>query len=340
LTNPLTSIHALAPLRLSFAGGGTDFPHYFEEHGGAVLSATMDWYARVTVQPRDDRQVRLRSLDLGHLVEYHVDEDPVYDGILDLAKAAVRRMGVSGGIEMDIRSDAPAGSGLGGSSALVTAIVAALSAAAGREPSPEELAQLSYTIEREDAGIPGGMQDQYAAAYGGFNVVEFSSDGVWVVPIRIDAPVLEELERRLLLCYTGHIRTDLGLIDEQIRMYREGREETLLGMKGLHEMVYAMREVLESGDIGRFGEMLHEAYESKKLMNPHVVRGTPTDVLYERARELGATGGKLCGAGGGGYLLLYCEPQYQMAVKRELSTLGGQFASFGFNPSGVSVRKE
>src|SRR5919202_3069775 len=94
-------IRAFAPLRLSFAGGGTDFPHYFEEHGGAVLSATMDWYARVTVQPRDDRQVRLRSLDLGHLVEYHVEEDPVYDGILDLAKAAIRRMGVSGGIEMD-----------------------------------------------------------------------------------------------------------------------------------------------------------------------------------------------------------------------------------------------
>ena len=341
MTEPTApSIHAIAPLRLSFAGGGTDFPHYFEHHGGAVLSATMDWYAHVTVHPRADQQIRLRSLDLGHVVEYHVEEEPVYDGILDLAKAAVRRMGVPGGIDMDIRSDAPAGSGLGGSSALVIAMVGALSALTGRTLSPSELAETSYTIERVDLKIPGGMQDQYSAAFGGFNIVEFSSDGVRVVPLNVGETTLVELGRQLLLCYTGHVRTDLGLIDEQIRLYREGREETLLGMKGLHEMVYAMRDTLETGEIERFGQMLHDAYESKKLMNPDVVKGTSTDVLYDRARELGATGGKICGAGGGGYLLLHCEPQHQAAVKEGLEALDGQFAPFRFNPSGLTIRTE
>ena len=125
LTHPVP-IHAVAPLRISFVGGGTDFPHYFQEHGGAVLSSTIDHYVRVTIVPRDDRQVVVRSLDLDQLVEYHLDEGPVYDGVMDLAKAAIERIGVPGGIEMSIGSEAPAGSGLGGSSALVTAAVAGL----------------------------------------------------------------------------------------------------------------------------------------------------------------------------------------------------------------------
>jgi D-glycero-alpha-D-manno-heptose-7-phosphate kinase len=305
-----------------------------------VLSATIDWYAHVALWPRDDEQVRLRSLDLGHVVEYHLDEEPVFDGVLDLAKAAVRRIGAPCGIDVEIRSDAPAGSGLGGSSALVVAVAGALAMLGGRQLPPHQLAELSYTIEREDLAIPGGMQDQYAASFGGFNVVEFGSEGVRVEPVKTGADTLEALRERLLLCYTGHVRTDLGLIDHQIRMYNEGREETLLGMKGLYEIVYAMRDELEAGNLDRFGGMLHEAYESKKLMNPHVVRGAPIDQLYERARQLGVTGGKLCGAGGGGYLAMYCQPDAQAEVKREVQRLGGQFAPFRFHSGGLDVSLE
>ena len=129
-------IHAAAPLRLSFAGGGTDFPHYFEQHGGAVLSATIDRFAQATLLPRDDEQIVLRSLDLGHLVEYHLDRGPDYDGVMDLPKAAIARIGVPTGVDVEIRSDAPAGSGLGGSSALVTAVVGALAMLAGRRLIP------------------------------------------------------------------------------------------------------------------------------------------------------------------------------------------------------------
>jgi D-glycero-alpha-D-manno-heptose-7-phosphate kinase len=328
-------VHAAAPLRISFVGGGTDLPHWFERHGGAVLSATIDHYAHVTVEPRDDAQIRIRDLRLEQLVQYHLDDSPVYDGVVDLAKAAIRRIGVDRGVDVDIRSDAPPGSGLGGSSALVTAAVGALSAFRGLTRSRDEVARLSYAIEREDLGIAGGWQDQYAATFGGFNLIEFSADGATVTPLRADPGVLAKLQVNLLLCYTGGVRTNLGLIDTQIRMYHEGREETIQGMKQLQTMAYEMRDALESGDVDGLGAMLHEAYESKKRMNPHVADGTAIERLLEVARASGAVGGKICGAGGGGYLLLYCRPNRQPRVREELERLGGQFASFAFEPSGV-----
>jgi len=330
-------IRAKAPLRISFVGGGTDLPHYYEEHGGAVLSSTINRYAYVTVYPREDREVRIRSLDMGYLVRYDLYEGPVYDGVLDLAKAAIQRMGVECGIEVAIRSDAPAGSGLGGSSALTAAMLGALAALKGQAISTYDLAELNYVIERVDLKIAGGKQDQYATTFGGFNLIEFHKDRVIVNPLRIDRDILNDLEAHLLLCYTGRVRPDLGLVEQQIRFYREGRQETLKGMKRLHEMVYEMKDALLTGCLDRFGEMLHEAYENKKRMNPHISKGTPADILYEAARRHGAIGGKLCGAGGGGYLLLYCETGRQQEVRQELERLGGQFTDFAFDGWGLQV---
>ncbi len=332
-------ILATAPLRISFVGGGTDFPHYFERHGGAVLSATIDHAARVRLVPRSDRQVRIRSLDLGHLVEYHLEEGPEYDGVMDLPKAAIARMGVDSGIDVDIASDAPPGSGLGGSSALVTACVAALAMLADRTLDRTEVARLAYTIEREDLGIAGGCQDQYAAAFGGFNLLEFGTDGaVQVSPLALSEHVIAELRSYLLLCYTGHVRTDLGLIHDQIQMYRDGREDTIVGMKHLHTMAYEMRDEIEQGNLDRLGPLLHEAFESKKLMNPRITDGTPIEQLFDVAQSAGASGGKICGAGGGGYLLLACRPDMQPTVRGELERLGGQFAEFAFRHHGAEAR--
>jgi D-glycero-alpha-D-manno-heptose-7-phosphate kinase len=332
------TVRATAPLRISFVGGGTDFPHYFERNGGAVLSATIDHYAHVDVTPRQDHQVTIRSLDLGHLVEYHLEEGPVYDGVMDLPKAAIARIGSRAGLDVDIASDAPPGSGLGGSSALVTACVGALAALEDLPLSTFEVARLAYAIERDDLQITGGWQDQYAAAMGGFNLLEFSSDGVAVTPLALDEGAVAELRSHLLLCYTGRVRTDLGLIDAQIRMYREGREETIVGMKQLHEMAYEMRDALEAGDLGSLGGLLRQAYESKKRMNPHIAEGTPIERLMNAAHESGAAGGKICGAGGGGYLLLACRPDRQPAVRAALEALGGQLADFSFRSGGVEAR--
>jgi D-glycero-alpha-D-manno-heptose-7-phosphate kinase len=331
----IVAIRAVAPLRISFVGGGTDFPHYFEEHGGAVLSATIDHQVRVTIVPRKDRHVIVRSLDLGHLVEYHLDAGPVYNGVMDLAKGAIARVGVSDGIEVDIESDAPAGSGLGGSSALVTAVVAGLALLGGRRLEAHELARLCYSIERDDLGISGGWQDQYAAAFGGFNLLEFSRKGVQVSPVRAKPDTMARLEECLMLCYSGAVRRNAGLIDRQIELYRQGREETILGMKQLHEIAYSMRDAIERNAPDDLGGMLGDAFVAKRRMNPHIAEHTPIEAMLSLAQAAGAGGGKICGAGGGGYLLLYCRPSAQPIVRSKLEGLGAQFAPFAFHADGV-----
>lgn len=332
-----TIIRAKAPLRVSFAGGGTDLPHYYEQYGGAVLSSTINLYAFATLFSREDNEIGIRSLDLGRLVRYSLAQEPVYDGVLDLAKAAIQRIGINHGIDLDVRLEVPAGSGLGGSSALTAAVLGAVAAANGCSLSSYELAELNYVIERKDLQIAGGKQDQYATTFGGFNLIEFYSDRVLVTPLRIDRAVLNDLEAHLLLCYTGKVRPRLGLIDQQVRFFQEGRRETLEGMRRLHEMAHEMTEALLTGNLRRFGEFLHEAYLNKKKMNPHVTEGTTSDQLYEAALQHGAVGGKLCGAGGGGYLLLYCETSRQQDVINALERLGGRFTNFSFEGMGLQV---
>jgi D-glycero-alpha-D-manno-heptose-7-phosphate kinase len=334
-----TPIDSVAPLRISFVGGGTDFPHWFDEHGGAVLSATIDHCVRIRVVPRDDRQVSVRSHDLGHLVEYHLDEGPDYDGVMDLPKAAIARIGVDTGVDVEIHSDAPPGSGLGGSSALVTAVVVALAMLADRDLTAAQVADLAYRIEREDLGISGGWQDQYAAAFGGFNLLEFSRSGVRVRPIRVGADAIAELNRNLLLCYTGAVRRNVGLIERQIEMHREGREDTILGMKRLQEMAFAMRHAIEAGDVATIGPLLTDAFQAKKQMNPFITDDTPIDRMLRGAVEAGATGGKICGAGGGGYLLIAAAPATHANVRRALTALGGQLAPFAFSQTGVRATR-
>ena len=328
-------VHATAPLRISFVGGGTDFPHYYEDHGGAVLSTTIDLHVRVTITPRADRQVTVRSLDLGHLVAYDLDDGPEYDGVMDLAKAAIERIGVASGVDVDIRSDAPPGSGLGGSSALVVAMTAGLAALGSIEMTADELARVSYSIEREDLGISGGFQDQYATAFGGFNLIEFGRDEVRVTPVRVADGTLEQLEAHLLLWYTGSVRRNVGIIDRQIALWREGREETRMGLKELHELAYVMRDAIEGGSRDDLGELLRAAFESKRRMNPSITEHTSIDEMLTLARGAGATGGKVCGAGGGGCLLLACHPAARPAVERELGRLGGRVVPFRFHPRGV-----
>jgi len=330
-------IRAKSPLRVSFAGGGTDLPAWYDQRGGAVLSSTISRFAYVTLYPRRDREIKIRSVDLGYADTYDVTAEPVYDGVLDLAKAVIRRTGVQEGMSLDIRSDAPAGSGLGGSSALTGAVLGAVSTYAARQLTRYELAELNYEIERIELGISGGKQDQYATTFGGFNLIEFNEDGVLVNPLRIDGDVLDDLEAHLLLCYTGGVRVDGRLVDRQIEYYSKGREESVVGMSRLRELAFEMKKALLRGHLSDFGRLLGEAYENKKRMNPHVAEGTVADKLYDAARSAGALGGKLLGAGGGGYMLFYCETDRQHQVRRSLEALGGSIAHCSFDGMGLRV---
>jgi D-glycero-alpha-D-manno-heptose-7-phosphate kinase len=332
-----TIIRAKSPLRISFAGGGTDIPGYYEEQGGAVLSGTINRYAYVTLYPRNDCKVGIRSLDMGYAVNYGLEETPVFDGILDLAKAVIARIGLERGVDIDIRSDAPAGSGLGGSSALTSALIGAIAEFQGTRFSPYEFAELNYTVERIDLGIAGGKQDQYATTFGGFNHIEFSSEHVLVNPLRIDPGLLNDLEAHLLLCFVGRVRSNLNLVAKQVDFYKEGRKSTVDGMKRIYELVLEMKHALLRGRMDTFGKLLHEGYVNKKMMNPYVTEGTISDALYQTALDEGAIGGKLLGAGGGGYFAIYCPTDRQHTVRAALEKMGAKFTDFAFDKAGLQV---
>ena len=228
---------------------------------------------------------------MDHMVKYHLDERPIYDGALDLVKAAIQRMGLHCGVDLNVRTDAPPGSGLGGSSALTAAVIGALASLNGLVMDPYELAELNYTIERNDLRISGGKQDQYETTFGGFTFTEFTRDQVIVNSLRIDRDIINHLEAHLLLCYTGRVRVDLGLIDKQINLYNGGHPDAIEGTKALHKLAYKMKDVLLSGRLDEFGDILHESYVNKKRVNPHITAGTPADMLYGEARKHGASGG-------------------------------------------------
>ena len=159
-------------------------------------------------------------------------------------------------------------------------------------------------------------------------------------PVRADAQTFERLQQNLLLCYTGGVRRNVGLIDAQISLYRQGREETILGMTQLNEMAYGMRDALEAGDPDRLGSMLGDAFDAKRRMNPHIAEHTPIEAMLAAAHDAGAVGGKICGAGGGGYLMVYAPPAAQPAVRAALEQLGGQLAPFAFRAEGVRADRD
>jgi len=332
-------IRTKAPLRISFAGGTTDMPSYYMEHGGAVLCSTINRYAFVTLRPRDDGQIQIQSLDFDLTVKYHIDEEPIFDGILDLAKAAVGRLSSGSnhtGLDLYLQSDAPAGSGLGGSASLTVAVLGALAYYTNVRLDRYQMAELAYTIERSDLSISGGKQDQYAVVFGGFNLIEFSKEGVAVTPLRIPKEILNDLEYHLMLCYTGKTHLLAGLIDRQEQLYREGRRETLESLHALHQLAYDMKDTLLKGKLGEFASMLDFAWTSKVKANPEIT-DSGIDEMYAEARKAGAQGGKLLGSGGGGYLLLFCEGGKRRTVREKLEALGGQFADFSFADEGFQT---
>ncbi len=325
---------ARAPLRLSFCGGGTDVSPYPEEHGGCVLSATINQYAFASLRPRRDSRLTLESLDYDMLVKYDHPRRMRLDGNLDLIKAAVKSLKVKRGADLWFHSDAPPGSGLGSSSTLCVALIGVLSEWLQKPLSGYEAAELAYKVERVDLGMAGGQQDQYAATFGGFNFIEFNADSTVVNPLRIRPQVVLELEARMLLCYMGQTRQSANIIEKQVANYRSGREETVLALHHLKRQTLDMKKALLLGDIDGFGELLHAAWEHKKQLEPSISTGH-IDKMYQLARKEGAIGGKMPGAGGGGYFLFLTRYDRQHRVAAALKRRGGQVVPFQFEPRGL-----
>jgi D-glycero-alpha-D-manno-heptose-7-phosphate kinase len=325
---------ARAPLRLSFCGGGTDVSPYPEEHGGMVLSATINHYAYASLRPRRDSRLTLASLDYDVVARYDHPRRVRFDGNLDLIKAAVKAMRVRRGADLWVHSDAPPGSGLGSSSTLVVALLGVISKWLDRSPTAYEVAELAYRIERVDMKLSGGRQDQYAAAFGGFNFIEFHRDSTVVNPLRIRPEILNELEYRLLLCYMGQTRQSAKIIDRQTASYRSGKKPVVQALHRLKAETLEMKKALLLGQVDVIGELLHEAWEYKKKLDPDI-SNSHVDRLYQLARREGAIGGKMPGAGGGGYFLLLTRFDRKHRVAAVLEKHGGQVVPFQFERRGV-----
>jgi D-glycero-alpha-D-manno-heptose-7-phosphate kinase len=329
-------IRAKAPLRISFAGGGTDVPPFPELEGGCVLNATIDSFAWGSLRPRQDGEIHIRSLDLGLSLSYKNGNQLALDGQLDLVKIALLKMEAhnSHGFDVFLHSDAPPGSGLGSSSALVVALVSLVKAFKNVPLTDYEIAELAYVIERKELGIQGGLQDQYASAFGGFNFTEFYKDRVIVNSLRISQGTINELEHNCLLCFTGTTRQSDQIIADQTQRYTSHNTETIEGLRQQKELAMEMKNLLLRGELNGFAELLHVAWEAKKRLSLRIT--TPEiDQLYEEARTHGALGGKLLGAGGGGYMLLYCEFEKKHDVAAVIRKMGAIPTDFAFESRGV-----
>jgi len=328
-----------APLRISFGGGGTEVEPYLSERGGVVLNTTIDRYAYGTLRLRDDRQISITSLDYDLVARYKLDEPLPYDGNLDLVKAVVRRLGGAKndqGLELFLHSDAPPGSGLGSSSTVVVALIGLFQHWRHLPLTNYEIADLAYQIERVDMGIKGGKQDQYAATFGGFNFIEFTRDATIVNPLRVPWDTLNELHYNLLLCYTGQTRLSARIIDTQVDRYVQRQEDVLQAMDELKQVATELKNALLRGKLDDFGALLDTAWANKKKMaaqisDPHI------DELYETARQHGALGGKITGAGGGGYMFFYCQFGKKHRVAEQLERLGAQIVDFSFDLRGLQT---
>jgi D-glycero-alpha-D-manno-heptose-7-phosphate kinase len=331
-------IRAKAPLRISLAGGGTDVPPFPEQEGGCVLSTTINRYAWGTLRPRDDSQICINSLDFGLSLSYSSRRELVLDGELDLAKAAIQELSGDDepGFDLYLHSDAPAGSGLGSSSAMIVALVGLLKEFRNHPMTDYEVADMAYTIERETLGIKGGLQDQYAATFGGFNFIEFMGDRVVVNGLRLSADVLNELEYNLLLCHTGGVRLSSHIIEDQVARYERQESESIDALRQIKALTIEMKNAILNRRLDLIGEMLDLEWHHKKRMSDRI--STPhLDELYQLARSEGALGGKITGAGGGGYMLLYTPFDRKHQVREAMRAAGCEIHEVALEPLGLQT---
>jgi D-glycero-alpha-D-manno-heptose-7-phosphate kinase len=333
-------IRSKAPLRLGLAGGGTDVSPYSDLFGGAVLNATVSLYAYATIEPRSENVIVLRSIDKDTTIELASAEHLEINGQLDLIKGVYNRIirdyklkPLSFNITTYV--DAPAGSGLGTSSTLVTAVLGAFTEWLKLPLSEYELAKLAYDIERSDLGMAGGKQDQYAATFGGVNFMEFYDNGKVIVnPLRIKDQVLNELSNNIILFYTKTSRISSAIIETQQRNVYTGSVVSVEAMHKLKELAVKMKEAILKGKLDKMGELLNLSWEYKKQMADGITN-TQIDNIYSAAIEAGATGGKISGAGGGGFMFFYCPGITRYSVINALEQFGGHARRYEFTNQGL-----
>lgn len=327
---------ARAPLRISLAGGGTDLPAYFERFGGMVVSTTIDKFVYAQVQRNGLHTAQISSADY-HTFYRHLSGVPLtWDGELALPRAVLHEFGIDRGMSVFTASEVPPGTGLGSSSAVAVALIRAVAAHRRHSLSRQEIADLACQVELNKLGAPIGKQDQYAAAFGGLNLITFHHDQVEVERLAVPSDALSTLERRLMLFFTGTARNSATILRDQQRATLHDDLETLDRLHAIREAANTCRRYLETGDVDGIGDLLDQGWQRKKHLTTGITNER-IDAAYTLARQCGAIGGKITGAGGGGFLLLYCPEMRQDSVTIALEGIGLRRMDFHFETQGVTL---
>jgi D-glycero-alpha-D-manno-heptose-7-phosphate kinase len=330
-----------APLRIGLAGGGTDVSPYCDQFGGAILNATLSLHAHATIELTDDHSIHLHSIDKNETVSYEWAAELPINGTLDLLKGVYNRIQKDypfekKGIRLSTYVDAPAGSGLGTSSTLVVAIIGVFAEMLKLPLGDYDMAHYAYEIERVDLKLAGGRQDQYAATFGGFNYMEFySGDKVIVNPLRIRQDYLSELENNLVLYFTATTRESASIITEQQKNVTNNNHKSIEAMHQLKEQARMMKEALLIGKLDQIGEILDYGFRQKKEMAANI-SNMHIDDIYRSALKAGASGGKISGAGGGGFMIFYCPKNTRYQVMETLTNFGGRISPYQFTQHGLT----
>lgn len=333
-------IRSKAPLRLGLAGGGSDVSPYSDLYGGLVLNATINLYAYTTIEETETDAIEVRGYDSNCFKSYPLSDALEIDGEASLIKGVYNRVvkdfgKVPSGFRITTYNDAPAGSGLGTSSTMVVGILKAFVEWMSLPLGDYEISRMAYEIERKDLGLSGGKQDQYAAAFGGFNYMEFlPNDMVIVNPLKVKQWIVDELEANMLLYFTGKSRSSAAIINQQKRNTEKGNEQAIKAMHRIKQSAKDMKLALLKGDMREFAKILGQGWEDKKKMADAITTPVIQEV-FDTAIPAGALAGKVSGAGGGGFVMLMVEPTRKKEVINALEKLNGFVMPFQFTDGGA-----
>lgn len=334
-------VRAKAPLRIGLAGGGTDVSPYADQYGGAILNSTISLFAYATIKVTNDNKIKFIAKDKDWYKEYNSTRKLEIDGEFDLHKGVYNRIINdynldSLSFELTTWVDAPAGSGLGTSSTLTVSILGAFAEWLKLPLGEYDMAHLAYEIERIDLNMAGGRQDQYAATFGGFNFMEFgANDKVIVNPLRIKSHIKNELNFQILLYYTGTSRLSAKIIDSQTKNLTDKKKASIEGLHNLKSQAISMKEAILKGDLTKVGTLLDYGWKNKKLLTKEISNNI-IDEIYEKAINAGASGGKISGAGGGGFMMFFCPENNRYQVQKALEEFGGSIKNYHFTDHGIS----
>lgn len=329
-----------APLRIGLAGGGTDVSPYCDIYGGAILNASVSLYAYANIELLSEPVILIEAIDRNETATYSLANQLPIDGHLDLAKGVYNRIvrdygSLNSGFKLTTFVDAPAGSGLGTSSTLTVAILGVFAEWLKLPFGEYDMAHVAYEIERNELKMAGGKQDQYAATFGGVNFMEFyDNDKVIVNPLRIKSSYLNELENNLVLYFTATSRLSATIIEAQSKNVASKNETSIEAMHLLKEQAKMMKEALLKGNIDNVGPILDFGFKHKKQMAKGISNDS-LDEIYNIALKSGSTGGKITGAGGGGFMMFYCPGNTAYKVRETLATLGGIVKPYQFSERGL-----